>query len=274
VTASQFGGQPIYGFTGAEIDRETDLGLIRMGARWYAARLGRWSSVDLMFVEQPDKNTGSILEAGAYGYSLNNPLRFVDESGLNAQARKRRKQEPKKPPWNERQLASWLREELEAIASKIDKCDTWYQTRSYCKNKCQFEIQNAKGKFRLGMQVSRLAASGHDEPRVGSPVWEALENPDERKPRELLDRAFSVGRSQMFGVSSEWHDGAGSGEGSREAGGRHADKLAKNPYYRAVYGVPHQADAEFADKMEAAVIDKEEIPIPEPPSVNASPGGG
>jgi len=32
-TASRFGAQAIYGFTGAEMDRESDLGLVRMGAR-------------------------------------------------------------------------------------------------------------------------------------------------------------------------------------------------------------------------------------------------
>jgi hypothetical protein len=44
------GQQGIFGFTGAEREPDTDLGLIRMGARWYALRVGRWVSPDPMFL--------------------------------------------------------------------------------------------------------------------------------------------------------------------------------------------------------------------------------
>jgi RHS repeat-associated protein len=78
------GGQPIYGFTGTEIDRETDLGLIRMGARWYAPRLGRWLSPDPLFLEQPDKCLESPGECNLYSYAANNPVAFVDPLGLDS----------------------------------------------------------------------------------------------------------------------------------------------------------------------------------------------
>jgi RHS repeat-associated protein len=81
VTASRFGGQPIYGFTGAEIDRETDLGLIRMGARWHASRLGRWVSADPLFLAEPDKCLESSLECNLYNYARDNPIDFRDQNG-------------------------------------------------------------------------------------------------------------------------------------------------------------------------------------------------
>jgi RHS repeat-associated protein len=83
VTASQFGGQPIFGFTAAEIDRETDLGLIRMGARWHAPRLGRWTSADPLFLQDPKEGLESSLELNLYTYAINNPVAFIDSNGLH-----------------------------------------------------------------------------------------------------------------------------------------------------------------------------------------------
>jgi RHS repeat-associated protein len=81
VTASRFGGQPIYGFTGAEIDRETDLGLIRMGARWHAPRLGRWTSADSLYLDDPKKGIESPLELNLYSYAIGNPVYYTDPTG-------------------------------------------------------------------------------------------------------------------------------------------------------------------------------------------------
>jgi RHS repeat-associated protein len=93
VNASQFGGQPIYGFTGAEIDRETDLGLIRMGARWYAPRLGRWTGADPLFLQEPKKGMESVLESSLYGYVRNRPTVLTDATGMSAEEKK-----PTEPP--------------------------------------------------------------------------------------------------------------------------------------------------------------------------------
>ena len=78
------GDQPIFGFAGIEIDREDewDLGLIRMGARWYAPKLGRWVSVDPLFLQEPNEGVESVLEVNLYGYAAGNPVVFVDRTGL------------------------------------------------------------------------------------------------------------------------------------------------------------------------------------------------
>jgi RHS repeat-associated protein len=83
---SQRGVQPVYGFTGAEREPETDLGLMRMGARWYAPAVGRWVSADPLFLQDPESGLKSPLEMALYGYSRNSPTMFVDPSGLGNEA--------------------------------------------------------------------------------------------------------------------------------------------------------------------------------------------
>ena len=51
-------------------------------ARYYSAELGRFCSADPLFVGEPEECVGSPLECGLYGYALNNPLKFVDPTGL------------------------------------------------------------------------------------------------------------------------------------------------------------------------------------------------
>ena len=88
-TASRRGDQPIYGFTGAEIDRESDLGLIRMGARWYAPKVGRWVSADPLFLQSPeavlpseDDPTMRVRELNLFSYAANNSVSYTDPTGL------------------------------------------------------------------------------------------------------------------------------------------------------------------------------------------------
>jgi RHS repeat-associated protein len=76
--ASRRGAQPTYGFAGAEREPEVDFGLMRMGARWYAPRVGRWVSPDLLLVEIPKTGLGKPLELNINAYSSNNPTNFVD----------------------------------------------------------------------------------------------------------------------------------------------------------------------------------------------------
>jgi len=60
------------GFTGKEQDAET--GLDYFGARYYMAALGRWASVDPLADGDP--------EWSPYNYVHNNPLGFMDPTGL------------------------------------------------------------------------------------------------------------------------------------------------------------------------------------------------
>jgi RHS repeat-associated protein len=72
-------GQPRK-FTGKERDQET--GLDYFGARFYAARVGRFTTVD------PLLDQGAALinpqKWNRYGYGLNNPFRYVDPDGRDA----------------------------------------------------------------------------------------------------------------------------------------------------------------------------------------------
>lgn len=65
------GFQP-YGFAGGLYDPDT--GLTRFGARDYDAEIGRWTSKDPIRFEGGDTNL--------YGYVLQDPINFVDPSGL------------------------------------------------------------------------------------------------------------------------------------------------------------------------------------------------
>jgi RHS repeat-associated protein len=65
-------------FTGEERDRES--GLDYFGARYYASRTGRFTTVD------PGHVGGNIFDPqswNAYAYARNNPLRFIDPHGLD-----------------------------------------------------------------------------------------------------------------------------------------------------------------------------------------------
>ena len=71
-TRGTSGGEEIrYGFTGKEQDGETDLHYFE--ARYYAAHLGRFISVD------PSLEKGGL---NVYAYTENNPVTFIDPDGL------------------------------------------------------------------------------------------------------------------------------------------------------------------------------------------------
>lgn len=55
-----------------------------MGARWYAADIGRWVSPDPLFLLEPGKTLGSPMESGPYGYVRNDPVTHADLTGLSA----------------------------------------------------------------------------------------------------------------------------------------------------------------------------------------------
>ncbi|MBU1682637.1 hypothetical protein KJ742_01695 [Patescibacteria group bacterium] len=75
-----------YGFTGKEKDKETDL--YYYGARYYDSEIGRFATVDPLVLDEAmetEQDLKSILHnpqsLNAYTYALNNPVKYVDESG-------------------------------------------------------------------------------------------------------------------------------------------------------------------------------------------------
>jgi len=72
ISDSNPGFQP-FGFAGGIDDRDT--GLTRFGVRDYDSESGRWTAKDPIKFEGSDTNI--------YGYVLNNPLRWVDLTGLD-----------------------------------------------------------------------------------------------------------------------------------------------------------------------------------------------
>ena len=59
-------------------ERDTESGNDYFGARYYASTMGRWMSPDKPFADQHVSNPQSW---NLYAYTLNNPLRFVDQDG-------------------------------------------------------------------------------------------------------------------------------------------------------------------------------------------------
>ncbi len=67
-------------FTGYEYDGDT--GLNYAGARYYEPTIGRFISQDPLVVKTPEKVLGDPQSLNDYAYSRNNPLRFIDPTGL------------------------------------------------------------------------------------------------------------------------------------------------------------------------------------------------
>ncbi|MGK3988335.1 RHS repeat-associated core domain-containing protein [Sorangium sp. So ce136] len=83
-TDSRFQNRQPYLFTGKELDLST--GLYYYGARSYEPRLGVWLSPDPILDQYmrgaPNGGVYDPIHLGLYAYTRNNPLRFVDPTGL------------------------------------------------------------------------------------------------------------------------------------------------------------------------------------------------
>jgi RHS repeat-associated protein len=78
--AASTGDADRYGFTGQEQD---DSGLVHFKFRGLDPLLGRWSSPDPAFSASTDNKVGKLGESTtAYAYVANNPIGFVDPTGL------------------------------------------------------------------------------------------------------------------------------------------------------------------------------------------------
>ncbi len=75
--------QEDYGFTGKELDEETDL--MYYGARYYDPNIGRFASLDPLVLGESSKAFSYALanpqELNGYTYVMNNPLKYVDPTG-------------------------------------------------------------------------------------------------------------------------------------------------------------------------------------------------
>lgn len=70
------------GYLGKDLEADADLGLQRVGARYYAAELGRWVTPDPMIGLNPRRMVENPIESNLYSYSRNNPIMFRDPLGL------------------------------------------------------------------------------------------------------------------------------------------------------------------------------------------------
>jgi RHS repeat-associated protein len=63
-------------------ERDAESGLLHLGARYYAAALGRFVSPDWYALENPNKPARLPQGYNLYAYAMNNPLAFRDPSGM------------------------------------------------------------------------------------------------------------------------------------------------------------------------------------------------
>jgi RHS repeat-associated protein len=77
---AQNGGAAPYGYTGKELDAS---GLHYYEARYYDALVGRFISVDPLYLDKPQAGAQNPQLLNLYAYGLNNPLKYVDPNGAS-----------------------------------------------------------------------------------------------------------------------------------------------------------------------------------------------
>ncbi|MCH2109785.1 MAG: hypothetical protein MK135_10670 [Polyangiaceae bacterium] len=73
------------GYIGKDIEPDADLGLQRIGARYYAPGLGRWVSADPFIGQNPERMMEKLLESNLLSYGMGNPISGRDPSGAETQ---------------------------------------------------------------------------------------------------------------------------------------------------------------------------------------------
>ncbi|SDA20939.1 RHS repeat-associated core domain-containing protein [Nitrosospira sp. Nsp18] len=61
---------------------DADIGLYYFNARWYSPTMGRFISPDSLYLYQPEQGLQEPKRLNPYAYAGNNPVRYVDPSGL------------------------------------------------------------------------------------------------------------------------------------------------------------------------------------------------
>ena len=69
------------GFGGSLVEEDLDLGAMRMGVRFYASGLGRWTTPDPLFFMEPNEVVKDVMQSNPYAYAANNPMLFIDING-------------------------------------------------------------------------------------------------------------------------------------------------------------------------------------------------
>lgn len=85
-TATPFGDRPVHPDEAAAVDYagkayDAELAAVRMGARDYDPRSGRFLEPDPLFLLEPEHCVKSPTECSLYGYARGNPTTFVDPKG-------------------------------------------------------------------------------------------------------------------------------------------------------------------------------------------------
>jgi RHS repeat-associated protein len=75
------GQRSAYGYAGSLRETTEELGLVRMGARWYAPEVGRWATLDPLFLETPQKCLDNSGACNLYSYANNSPIWRLDPEG-------------------------------------------------------------------------------------------------------------------------------------------------------------------------------------------------
>lgn len=78
-------------FTGKYLDDAT--GLYYYGARYYDPALGRFVSPDPLYMSDPERCTTSPIACNLFAYANNNPMAFIDPTGLKAEIAEERREE-------------------------------------------------------------------------------------------------------------------------------------------------------------------------------------
>jgi RHS repeat-associated protein len=110
--ATPFGDRTTHATEAAALDYaakgwDADLGVVRMGVRDYDPELARFWTPDPLFLEQLDQSVASPVEAGLYGYALNDPLTHADADGMQVPPNRMRGGGPIILPELRRPRPSW-----------------------------------------------------------------------------------------------------------------------------------------------------------------------